>query len=249
MIKLKEHQYSSILRYLDKYTHSIPIIYSMVEGQFSPSIFVDDSTDTKWGIMFTPFDFHYVFGDASKVDEKALEQLIKDYVILNNRQEAMIFEPDNSFNHVLSSIIGRFKGVKGNRVSLEFNQEVFEEATKKVDVRNIRIKYSVPEFGLIKNPIAYIEKNGKQISYSNALMVGANEAEVDVKTNEGYRRLGYSFKCSVKLINELIAKGLKPNWTAWKKKTSSIALAKKLGFRNIKEIPAYIWVEQFGPLQ
>ena len=248
MIKLKENQYTSIIRHLDKYTHSLPIIFSMIEGQFNPSIYVDDDQEVKWGIIFTPFDFHYVFGDAVEVDQNALEHLIKDYVIMNNRPECMIFRPNDSFDTILSDIILKFKGVKGHRASFDFNEENFDCLTKDLDVKDIRLIYRRPEFGNIENPIARIEKEGKMIAYANALMIGANQAEIDVRTLEEYRRLGYSYKCSVKLIRELIAKGLKPNWTCWEKKEASKALAKKLGFEKPTLIPTFIWVEQFGPL-
>lgn len=248
MIKLNENQYTSILRHLDKYTHSIPIIYSMIEGQFNPSIFVDDIEHAKWGIIFTPFDFHYMFGDPSSVNQTVLENLIKDYVVINNRPECMIFRPNDLFDPILANIFTKFKGVKGNRVSFEFNQENFDCLTGEVDVKDIRLIYRIPEFGRIENPVARIEQDSKRIAYANALMIGANEAEIDVRTLEDHRRKGYSYKCSIKLIRELIVKGLKPNWTCWQKKESSKALAKKLGFENMTEIPAFIWVDQFGPI-
>lgn len=249
MIKLKENQYTSILRHLDKYTHSIPIIYSMIEGQFNPSIYVDDTQDIKWGIIFTPFDFHYVFGDSKAVDAIALENLIKDHIVINNRPECIIFRPDESLDPILYNIMVNIKGVKGTRVSFTFNEEMFNDFTSEVDVKDIRLIYRVPDFGNIENPVARIEKQGKRIAYANALMIGANEAEIDVNTTEEYRRQGLAFRCSVKLIRELLIKGIKPNWTCWKEKESSKLLARKLGFDDMIEIPAFIWVEQFGPIK
>lgn len=47
-------------------------------------------------------------------------------------------------------------------------------------------------------------------------------------------------------MNELIHQGIEPIWCTWPYRLESQALALSIGFELEKEVPAYIWVDEFG---
>jgi len=61
--------------------------------------------------------------------------------------------------------------------------------------------------------------------------------EIEIDTNEAYRRKGLAYVCGAKLILECIDRGLYPSWDAQNK--WSVALAKKLGYHYDHEYLAY----------
>lgn len=246
MKKLKKKNYNDILDLLSEYDHSIPIIYSMIEEQFDCEIFVDDTKEISYGILFTPFEFHYLFGDSSKINKRQLINTIKEYIVINEKEEFFLFNPNDSFDDTLAYISECLNGVIDYRVSLSFNETTFKQLCSHVSTDEVVITKEIPEFGKVENLKASIKVNDKVVSYSNALMVGKNEAEIDIFTNDEFRGKGYAFTCSVALIRELLNSKLKPNWTAWKAKKASVHIAEKLGFENIVDLKTCVWIKRFG---
>ena len=73
-------------------------------------------------------------------------------------------------------------------------------------------------------------------SYSSYL----NGIEIEIDTQEPYRRKGLAYICGARLILECLAKNLYPSWDAQNK--WSLSLAEKLGYHYSHEYVAYeIW--------
>lgn len=242
---LSKDNYHLILEFLNGYTHSKPIIYSMIEGLYDVDIYVDDVESITYGILFTPFDFNYIFG---VFDQEVMKETISTYLITNHKEEAIFFGPNELSNDPLKKLIKEFNGVVDTRVSLEFNNDKFTMLTNKEDTSLTTMSYDKLPFAHRDTPVAYIYDKDQVISFCNALMIGQEEAEIDVYTHEDFQKRGFAFKTSITLIEVLIKKGITPNWTCWKAKENSIRLAKRLGFENATYINAYIWVEDFKKL-
>jgi len=64
--------------------------------------------------------------------------------------------------------------------------------------------------------------------------------EIEIDTEETFRRKGLAYACGAKLILECLKRGLYPSWDAQNK--ASVALAEKLGYNCDNAYPAYeIW--------
>lgn len=61
--------------------------------------------------------------------------------------------------------------------------------------------------------------------------------EIEIDTQERYRRKGFAYLCGAKLILECLDRNLYPSWDA--QNTGSLALAEKLGYHLDHAYPAY----------
>ncbi|KAB3531593.1 hypothetical protein [Alkaliphilus serpentinus] len=61
------------------YRHSIPIIYSSLEGKYDGELFVDSEIDPQLAVLFTPFTFHYVARNPEKFMEYYLEEFFQEW--------------------------------------------------------------------------------------------------------------------------------------------------------------------------
>lgn len=83
-------------------------------------------------------------------------------------------------------------------------------------------------------------KDGEPISGASSYTSYKDGIEIEIDTEEGYRRRGLASVCGAKLILECLDRGLYPSWDAANK--WSVALAEKLGYHFDHEYTAYeIW--------
>ena len=81
------------------------------------------------------------------------------------------------------------------------------------------------------------------VSACTAVSVGGGQAEVDIHTEEAYRRRGYGYLTACAFIEQCLARGLTPGWACWPYRIASQALAEKLGFEVRPDVPAHYWAE------
>jgi RimJ/RimL family protein N-acetyltransferase len=80
-------------------------------------------------------------------------------------------------------------------------------------------------------------------SECSAVFVGAGEAEIDILTAEAYRGRGLARLTACAFIDECLRRGLRPDWSCWPERAASWKLALKLGFDELPDVPALLWVE------
>jgi len=226
---------------LKEYTYSIPIIYSHIEEQYKYEVVFND--EENYGILFTTFDYHYVFGNIPH-DKETFIKYLKEYIITNDKDELIVYGPNKEWEKFLSKIFKIINGTCERRFLYYLNEPKFREydttnefvKLEKIDDPKSRISY----------PQASIYINGKLISYCRAFMLGKGNAELDVWTDERLRQKGFGFDTSLCLIEHLLDNDIIPNWSCWEERENSHILAKKLGYEIDQKIHAYIWVKDFG---
>ena len=225
------------------YKHSLPVIYSHLEGQY-PYVLSDDKMP--FNILFTNFDYHYIVGDQPLVEEDLLS-VMRKYIQSNKKEEFILFSPNQEWDDYLSKLFSYIGGVIDLRYSFELDDTEFNRIHSKYklthDVNLIKFKDEKSNQPYYQ---AEVYENGKRISYCRAFMVGKGHAELDVWTDVKHRYQGLAFETSLILINKLLEKKIIPNWTTWEAKKPSHTLAFKLGFKLKKKIRAFIWVNDFG---
>lgn len=82
-----------------------------------------------------------------------------------------------------------------------------------------------------------ILKDGELISGASAYSSYNDGIEIEIDTNEKYRRKGFAYICGAKLILECLDRNLYPSWDAQNK--WSVALAEKLGYHYNYTYTAY----------
>ena len=246
LVQMDLNQYQQLFQL---YEHSIPIIYSAIEGQYPCHFYVDDLDHPNFGLLFTQFDFNY-FGyiNLDMVDKIEIQKTIREHIIEFEIKECIMFVPTEESEQIIQSIFESFYGVVDVRYSFKLDFEQFTALAKQVVTDNVHLEYCKDDHALIEFPKCELFIDHMLISFAKAFMLGKSNAEIDVFTNENHRRKGYAKLCSIKLISNLLNHKIIPNWTAWEHKESSHQLANQLGFKLDKKINAFVWVDEFGEL-
>lgn len=230
------------------YTHNIPVIYSSLEGQYDGELYVDSENNPQIAVLFTPFAFHFITGNAETDNAVDIldEIIFKQYISETKQKEAIVFCPDTKWDEVLDAVFRKYHGLKDRRKIFHLNKDKFVELKDKRDgIKDVESKISYIQDGGAKKPypISRIFRGEECVSFCSGFMLGRGYAEIDVATGEVYRGKGYAKEASIALISELIKSDIEPNWCTWPYRIESQQLALSLGFELVDEIPAHIWVE------
>jgi len=231
------------------YTHNIPVIYSSMEGQYDGQLFVDSVDDTQVAILFTPFAFHFVAGnaEADNIIDMLDEIIFKQYLAETEQKEAIVFCPNEKWDIVLDEVFARHNGLKDNRLVFRLNRERFKEVQagqKALDGMENKLLYEQANGAKKEYPVSRIFKGTKCISFCSGFMLGKGHGEIDVATEEAYRKMSCAKEASITLINELLENGVEPDWCTWPYRIESQKLALSLGFELKEKVPVHIWVEE-----
>lgn len=249
MIRIKEENKQNYFYLFDEFTHNIPVIFSSLEGQYDGKLYVDDVENTKVAILFTQFAFHFIAGDSSvqNVIDTVDNMLFKQYLCKSKEKEAIFFSPSQGWNEVLEEVFKRHNGIKDKRILFKLNKIKFYERYSKIkmnsDVQK-RLIFEKENGSSIEYPICRISVEQNDVSFCSGFMLGNGHAEIDVATVEASRGLGYAKAAAFSLISKLLNDDIEPNWCSWSNKEGSRKLAESLGYEQVQEIPAYIWVEE-----
>lgn len=80
-------------------------------------------------------------------------------------------------------------------------------------------------------------KDGKIVGGASSYTYYDGGIEIEIDTDEPYRRKGIALACAAALILECMKRGLYPSWDA--ANTASVALSEKLGYKFDKEYITY----------
>jgi hypothetical protein len=225
-----------------QYLHSIPIVFSHLEGQYSyDTIEGDDYT-----VLLTPLGFHYVAGTVP-TEPDAFLKLIKDYLRTHEIEEFVLFGPNEDWNAFLQTIFQQLRGIVDQRFAYRLNVERFRDRYDNHTFKHqVKLDVMVDEESTKPYLQVNIRKDDKIVSFCRAFLLGKGHAELDVFTEEAYRGQQMAYETSLYLIQALLERNIVPDWTCWRMKESSQHLADKLGYEKANTIPAYVWVSDFG---
>lgn len=231
-----------------EYQHSIPVIYSVLEGQYDGKLFVDSEHNTQMAVLFTPFAFHFVAGNAEfdNVVEVLDQTIFQQYLAETGEKEAIVFCPDQQWDKVLDEVFAKHHGVKDSRKIFYLNRDRFAEAqASRIDLHGLQktLQYEQENGAKSKYLVCRILDGEACISYCSGFMSGRGHAEIDVFTEECYREKGYAREASITLIRALLASGIEPDWCTWPYRTESEKLALSIGYELKRTVPAHIWIE------
>ncbi len=101
---------------------------------------------------------------------------------------------------------------------------------------------SVEDF--LKQGVGFAMLEGTEIaSMCMSIYASRERVEIDVHTDEAYRRMGFALITSAALVEECRRRGLLPNWECFWDNEASDALAARLGFSALPDYPVYYWEE------
>lgn len=244
-------------KYFEGYNENIPVIFSTFDGQYPGTIYCDDNE--KIVILVTKFDFIFLGGD---IENQRAEDIINDIIFhelvqRQQRKEIIVFGQNEKWNSLLNKVFQGHHGVCDLRKCYKLDKDKFHSISKEVRNDDVSVAASNDDVRValineqendstIEYPVARVYVNDFNVSFCSAFMLARGFAEIDVSTEEGYRQKGYAKIGAISLISELLRRNIEPNWCTWPYRVESQTLAQSIGFELAKEVPAYIWVEEFG---
>jgi GNAT superfamily N-acetyltransferase len=260
MKELTSTEFNKVSAIFEKIDHSVAIVHSVLEGNSPGRVFVDDPKSPRVAFLLPVGTFYYIAGNEnSEVLRRELAPLLfKQLLPASPDKELVLFSFSDTWRERLDQLLRGRGVIRISRLMFSFNPGKFK------DLRDGMAK--VPE-GFVMRPIDTVlaEKHpslmpvvdprskrlgvclmaGEEIvSTCSAVCVGKGEAEIDISTAEKYRDKGFATLTAAAFIEACFVRGLKPNWACWPERRASVALARKLGFEPLPDVPAHFWAEK-----
>ncbi|MBK7456140.1 MAG: GNAT family N-acetyltransferase [Anaerolineales bacterium] len=260
MIELESENYLKVLPLLKNIKQAV-LPCAVCEGYNPGRIFVDDEQDPQTAMIWTPVGYYFlVLGQGQKLDEvsnlltgtfisasKAIGEtgfiLIAEFdnwrektsALLNNREVIEIFRRPFKF------YTEHFNENWREKIPAGFYLKRVEESLAE-QARILGSRKSLDDF--ISHGIGYALMDGDKLaSVCSSVFVSSTRVEIDVHTEEEYRRKGFAVITASALIEECLQQGKQPNWECFWENKESTALALKLGFKQLADYPVYFWEE------
>ncbi len=81
--------------------------------------------------------------------------------------------------------------------------------------------------------------NHKVVSWCTAEYVGSHLCGIGIETHPKFRNQGLARIAATALVREARARNLTPNWDSWKENSSSLAVARRIGFSPLATYQVY----------
>lgn len=242
--------------------HNAALVHAVIDGSSPGRIFADNPTSPTCALIVMEGAFTYLGGaPASKDDARALiEGIFTDLLANAAEKELVLFAFHNTGRARLEPLLAERGAITINRKIFAFNPQKFAALTggraqipagTQLRLIDAEIAGLYPQFNPLVDPstcrfgVCLIE-NDSVLSHCSAVAVGGGEAEVDNFTKEDCRGRGLAAITATAFIEECQKRGLAPAWACWPYRAGSYKLAKKLGFEERPDAPAFYWTEGMG---
>ena len=259
MLELSPSEFDKAIPIFNKIEASIPIVYAVLERNSPGRVFVDDAAGAAVALLYAEGAFFYIGGDEHNATlRQALVPLLFHHILPElEEKELVLFSFSDAWRHTLDELLSEQGAIQISRKVFQFNQEMFLASRdwkpylpEGFTMRAIdaQLAEQFPIYQEIVNPaskrLGVCLMHGDEIACEcSAVFVGRGEAEIDIHTREAYQGRGYATLTGSAFIETCLARGLKPNWSCWPERQASVALAKKLGFEELPDVPAHLWAE------
>lgn len=231
----------------DNYGYAIPLIEASINDDYESHLYLDKEKEPKLAVLTTPFYSMYFSGDITyKNLSKTLDNLIfKNHIPTYHQKKLYAYAPSDIWNDTLESIFLSHDGYKEERYFFSLDKEKFEKAyseLKKDDnVFEYKLEYRNDRHAKINYPSISCYIGDEKVGFSTGYTLAKGIAQIDTHTFKEYRGKGIAKQTSLRIIKELLDRGLTVTFISNPKKEETVKLAESLGFIHTKTIPVYVW--------
>jgi RimJ/RimL family protein N-acetyltransferase len=260
MIELTSNEFTTLSPLLENVTHNRALVYSVLERNHPGRVFANRKMQTTAALIVTKVNFLFFLGSIRDATfNNCLPGLIIDRLARESgANEIAIFAFEEETRQMLERVFGDERVQRLVRKQFTFNPERFHQRAKssipipegmelkpltnqlaaKIQIDTTICNFKRHEFGF------YLAKGADVVSACYSIFTGGGEAEIDILTAEDYQGQGLGTITATAFIEESLKRGLRPNWACWPFREASCALARKLGFEEMEDLPALLWVRQ-----
>ncbi len=260
MKELNFSEFHNVAPLFDGIDHSVALVFSVLEGSSPGRVFVDDLKSPRVALLFPAGTFYFIAGSetSESLRHELVPLLFKDLLPASPDKELVLFSFSDPWREKLDRLL-RGKGViRISRLMFSFDQDKYmhlRDGMPKVPAGFVlrpidaALAEKHPDLKPVVDPktkrLGVCLMSGDEIvSICSAVCVGRGEAEIDINTAAKYRDQGFATLTVAAFIEACITRGLKPNWACWPERRASVALAKKLGFEPLPDLPAHFWSDK-----
>jgi RimJ/RimL family protein N-acetyltransferase len=267
LIELNKREYTKILPLFTE-VKQVVIPGAICAGINPGRIFVDRIDYPTSALLTTTVGYYFIAGICSDIMlvesfAKTLCEIVIPESLEMGETGFIIVLPDASWEEYLPVLLPGRKPIRIFRRTFSFDlanlnnvraripqhpdnlhvQRIDEVLSTRLDC--MKSWASVQDFS--KYGIGYCILQGEQI-VSSCVSVYASDThvEIDIHTEENYRRQGLATIVASAFIDECLRRRLEPNWECFWDNEPSHQLAEKLGFVFKEEYPAYYWEERLN---
>lgn len=264
MIELESPDFKKVMPLLKEFKQAV-LPYAVCGGYNPGRVFVDDLQNPKTILIWTPVGYYFLVLGQS--DIQTLEDLSE--LLLGTFVPASKAAGESGFILVVSLDNWQDKLsvlLKGHAV-IEIFRRPFKLDVGKFHARGDWRKKIPAGFELKRVDRLLAEKarvlgswaslddflshgigcalldGDKTASVCTSVFASSTHVEIDIHTEEEYRRRGFASITASALIEECLRQGRQPNWECFWENGESTALALKLGFEQLAHYPVYFWGE------
>ncbi|QYF83811.1 GNAT family N-acetyltransferase [Brevibacterium sp. PAMC21349] len=178
----------------------------------------------------------------------------------NDKKRFTLFSPSKEWNQVINKLFGKDLR-QMHRYSFHFNKDTYSTINKvkvpkdfivkRIDEKIITESLEFNESyyneywgsvsNFLENGFGYcLLHNDTVVSECTAIFSSSQFAEIDIATQNKYRKMGLAQNVAEIFIEHCIERNLKPNWDCDVNNFASIKLAERLGFENPIEYSVFV---------
>ncbi|MFT4416263.1 GNAT family N-acetyltransferase [Fredinandcohnia humi] len=248
---------------------SHPVINGVIDGNNPGEIYADDKNNPTTTFIWAKNEMFYLCGNVENgLFNTALEGFIATTIRPDAQQNGEVnlnleIYPNHDWNGSIHDIFQRVKLLKGERVPFIFHKEWYTY-TEPISVpEGYELKKITPE--LVDQDISHTIKNEIQTFWGDpidsfyqkgfgfavvqdtsvigtciSVFVSGNDFEIGINTYDTqHRGKGLATAMARAFVEEALKRGVTPHWTTESFRVDSVAIAKKVGFEQLENYPAY----------
>lgn len=208
-----------------------------VEAKGGGKLYADDPINPAAVWMAADDGFGYLAGDADAPGfaEGVVNRLVNEMLPARapGDRQAIVFSSDDAWKVKLDALFAPHGGFRIRRHAFAFDKAAYRAACaalpKLPDGYEIR---ALPGGRFDTGVFAGAE----EAASCREVFSGAGRAEIDVHTAEPHRRRGLALRACAAFIGKCLEAGMAPHWSCWDYNAPSVALALRLGFRQLPDL-------------
>lgn len=261
MIELPDYRYHIASPLFAGIPHNTALVFGVLEGSTPGRVFVDECDTPSAALVTVEGAFSYLAGLPTPGAPASLVRLLfSDLLPGAAEKELVLFAFTNPWRSALYPLMQKHGAIRISRKTFSFNPERFASlagwrkwipAGMQLHPVDSALPGGLSElcasFDERSRRFGFVLQAGDEIaSLCAAVSVGGGEAEIDVHTAETWRGRGLATLTACAFIEECLARGLRPAWSCWPYREASCGLARKLGFEDCPDAPAFYWAENMA---
>lgn len=260
MIEIPPSEFDKAAPLFSAIHHNVAIVHSVLERNSAGRIFVDACDAPSLALLYAEGAFFYLTGDEkAAIPGDEWVNLIFDRLLPQMKEpELVLFTFSAGMHTKLGELLDTRGAIQIRRKNFRFNPARFQSLPDwrkalpegySMHLVDGELAERFPRFLPLTSSTSHrfgvcLQYGSEIISECSSVFVGKNEAEIDIHTGESYRGKGMAALTACAFIEECLLRGFTPAWSCWPERKASAALAVKLGFDELPDVPAYFWAKK-----